>query len=354
MKNEILYVVMSDLDSNNINSGPSVRSYSMLKEFENLDADVDVVYGSNPKERYEKVKSLIAKKKSYKYCYIESRVGVTRFYDTLVLILLKNSIRPLKIGFYYRDMYWKYGINLSNGRLKQSFVPLMNKVYLKLIDNVCNVIYVQSEAFKEALQPLVKKADILLLPPGCEKMVCNDFTQEDAFYVGEIDSVFSGVELLIQAFEIINIKTEINLNLVCRKYEYEENLFLKEVNHKFNWLKISHHNKATIGEVYQRSKVAIIPRSGNEYTKLCLPIKLFEYISQEKPIVAVNHGETADFINYNKLGLLSNDTPESLASCILEMFNNDKLHAEFKMNIKEYKKNNLWMNRIEHINETLN
>lgn len=251
-------------------------------------------------------------------------------------------------------MYWKYGINLSNGRLKQSFVPLMNKVYLKLIDNVCNVIYVQSEAFKEALQPLVKKADILLLPPGCEKMVCNDFTQEDAFYVGEIDSVFSGVELLIQAFEIINIKTEINLNLVCRKYEYEENLFLKEVNHKFNWLKISHHNKATIGEVYQRSKVAIIPRSGNEYTKLCLPIKLFEYISQEKPIVAVNHGETADFINYNKLGLLSNDTPESLASCILEMFNNDKLHAEFKMNIKEYKKNNLWMNRIEHINETLN
>ncbi|HDX9705113.1 glycosyltransferase [Bacillus thuringiensis] len=346
----ILYIVLSDIDPENLNSGPTVRSFAVLEEFRKTNNDVEMVYGSSAKERYRVFKEIMKKNKHYTYCYIESKVGVTRGYDSLIMLLLKLKVKPQKIGFYYRDMYWKYGIQVSTGNVKNKIVPWANRIYLKFVDFICDVVYGQSKSFCDALEDHIKKSDIKMLPPGCDDIEISNISSNEVLYVGEIDQQFSGIELLIDALIIANLNERVVLNLVCRKHEYEENQYLNEMNQRYDWIKISHHNKQTIKEVYKKSSLTIIPRSGNEYTKLCLPIKLFEYISYEKPIVAVNHGEVADFIAQHHLGLISNDTAEDLARKILLLLSENKVYLDIIKNIRNYKTHNKWSNRIEQIN----
>ena len=93
-----MYVILTDFDEKNTNSGPTVRSLAILKELEKL-SDLDIVYGKNSKERFNKFKSICNNNNAYDYCYIESRVGVTRLFDTYLLMLLRMKFKNIKIGF---------------------------------------------------------------------------------------------------------------------------------------------------------------------------------------------------------------------------------------------------------------
>ncbi|MFP7412676.1 glycosyltransferase [Priestia filamentosa] len=350
---KILYIVMSDIDLKNNNSGPTVRSLEILKQLKALHRDVDVIMAKNSKERWQQFK-LLDKDNVYDFCYIESKVGVTRYYDTLLLLFLKKKFRNLIVGLYYRDMYWKYGIQVSKGVIKNLFVPFVNKCYLKLLGNICDVIFGQSGDFCKSMEGIVSdKCELEILPPGCEEV---QELQKEAFgviYVGEIDSVFSGVELLIDSMRLVNHKQKVPLYLVCRKHEYDENTFLREANYKYEWLNIEHHTKETIGEVYSKANLAMIPRYKSEYTKLCMPIKLFESISYELPIVAVQHGETTRFIEESNIGLITNTNPNQIADSILRLISDRDLRGEMIDNLKIAKEKNSWTNRVREISRVL-
>ncbi|WP_158664675.1 glycosyltransferase [Bacillus mycoides] len=343
-----LYIILTDFDEKNTNSGPTVRSLAILEELKKLN-NVDVIYGQNSKERFDRFRSLCSKNVAYDYCYIESKVGVTRFFDTYMLMLLKIKLKNTKIGFYYRDMYWKYGIQVSKGKIKNKFVPLVNKMYLKFIDIVTDVVYCQSVSFGDSLKQEIKRSEIELLPPGCEAITPVNILNNEVIYVGEIDLHFSGIDLLIDSLELVNKNHKVKLNIVCRKKEYEESEYLKEANQKYEWLNVSHHNKQTIEEVYNKSAIAIIPRSGNEYTKLCLPIKLYEYITFEKPIVAVNHGETGRFIQEYKVGVACTEKKDDIANSILSLLMEETCFIEAKNRVKMCKEENLWSQRAKKI-----
>lgn len=352
----VLYVILSNIDNNN--SGPSVRSLSILNAFKRINGnELDVIKGKNSRERYEQLKRLIKKGQIYDFCYIESRVGVTRYLDTKLLLALKQKLKINKIGIYYRDMYWNYNIFFSENKLRNMLIPIANKLYLKFLASICDVFFVQSESFKRALRNfLPTTTQIELLPPGCENIkVSHSEAPEtmEAIYVGEIDPIFSGVDLLIETFKIINQRQKLCLNLVCRENEYKINLDLQKANNMYDWLKISHHTKSNIGEVYNRADVAIIPRSGNEYTKLCLPVKLFEYISYERPVIAVNHGEVSQFISKTGIGVVTNDNPVDFANSILNIINSKKKYMEVVTNIKKLKQKSTWEQRVIDIKKIL-
>lgn len=230
----------------------------------------------------------------------------------------------------------------------------MNKVYLKFIDIVTDVVYCQSSSFRDSLKQDIKRSKIELLPPGCEAIVPENVINNEVIYVGEIDFRFSGIDLLIDSLELVNQTQDIKLNIVCRREEYEESEYLKEANRKYKWLDISHHNKQTIEKIYNKSAIAIIPRSGNEYTKLCLPIKLYEYITFEKPIVAVNHGETGKFIEKYKVGIACTEKKEDIANSILSLLMDDTYFMQIKNKVKICKEENLWSQRAKKIITSLN
>ena len=110
----------------------------------------------------------------------------------------------------------------KQGKIKNKFVPIVNKVYLKFIDIVTDVVYCQSSSFRDSLKQDIKRSKIELLPPGCEAIVPENVINNEVIYVGEIDFRFSGIDLLIDSLELVNQTQDIKLNIVCRREEYEE------------------------------------------------------------------------------------------------------------------------------------
>ncbi|TFJ44433.1 hypothetical protein CKN73_02540 [Carnobacterium divergens] len=350
---KVLYIILTDINNNNLNSGPTVRSMTIKKELEKKYKQIDIIQGANAKERFEIFKQLKKENADYDYCYIESRVGVTRWKDTKILRSLKD-LKIKKIALYYRDMYWAFNIKTSKGTLKNLLVPFINKHYVRFLNDVCDVIFVQSESFKNELLQFIPKSTINLLPPGCDDIDEPLLVKKGALYVGEVDERFSGIELLLETFKHINEhQDQAILNIVCRKEEYDKNTKLINMNEEYQWLSIFHCSKETIKEVYDKSSITIIPRNGEEYTKLCLPIKLFEYISFEKPIVSIDHGEVGKFIEENKVGITTKGTKEDFSEKILDLLKDEDTFNFYKEKIKEYKKTNMWSNRIELIHSIL-
>ncbi|MED4635285.1 glycosyltransferase [Peribacillus frigoritolerans] len=353
---KILFVIMSDILPGKNFSGPTVRSLEMLKEFRYKHETVDVIIGENPKERFRQFQGLDANQ-NYEYCYIELKVGVTRFYDTLLISFLRKKFKNIKIGMYYRDMYWAYNINFNGGKIRSFFVPIVNKLHLKFLVKNGDVIFGQSNSFSKKMKEFIPKSNkckFAILPPGCETVEINESPPSAVIYVGEIDNVFSGIELLIESMKLVNLQREVNLNLVCRSNEYNNNNFLIEANKQFNWLNIHHATKETINKIYNKSSVAVIPRYKDEYTKICLPIKLFEYISFELPIISVDHGEVSRFITEYQIGYISSKEPMDFANMILKMINmKEKENDHLQLNLKRCKEENMWKSRIEKIDEIL-
>ncbi|ALS35883.1 glycosyltransferase involved in cell wall biosynthesis [Enterococcus rotai] len=349
----VLYIILTDINNNNLNSGPTVRSMTIRKELEKKYKKVDVIQGENASERFKIFYQLRKKKTVYDYCYIESRVGVTRWTDTKLLFLLKK-LNIGQIALYYRDMYWAYKIKVSTGTLKNFLVPFVNKRYIHFLNKICDVIFVQSETFKKELLKYIPNATVELLPPGCDDIDEPLFTEKAALYVGELANQFSGIDLLLDVFSYINRSEErVRLNIVCRKEEYDENLRLIKMNEMCQWLSIFHCSKETIKEVYDKSSVTIIPRNGDEYTKLCLPVKLFEYISFEKPIISIDHGEVGEFIKEKQIGIVTDHTKEEFAEKIIDLMEDREKYLFYKEKIREYKKNNMWSNRVDMIDTIL-
>ncbi|MGG0744649.1 glycosyltransferase [Priestia megaterium] len=351
---KVLYIIMNDIYPGQNHSGPTVRSLEVLKEIKNKHDKVDVIIGETPRERWGKFKCLHSNNE-YDFCYIELKVGVTRYYDTLLLLSLKKKFKNLKVGMYYRDMYWAYGIHISKGYFKNLFVPLANKLQLKFLSTIADVIFGQSKSFCAQMAPLISsKCKLEVLPPGCEYVSSPEINSAGVIYVGEIDQVFSGVELLIESMRLVNKKQYTPLYLVCRKHEYEESILIQESNEKYDWLNIEHHTKETIGAAYSKASIAIIPRYKNQYTKLCLPIKLFEYITYELPIIAVKHGEVSDFIEDNNIGFVTSPDAEEIADKVLELLNNDCIGNALNDSLVKAKSNHSWTERVNTITKILN
>lgn len=330
-----------------------MRSSIIKKELEKKYDSIDVVVGQNTEEREKAFEVIKRKNNDYDFCYIESKVGVTRYKDTKILYSLK-SLKIKRIGIYYRDMYWAYKIKTSEGKFKNLMIPTINSWYLKLLDKICDVIFVQSDSFKYELLKFIPNSKVLLLPPGCDNIKVLDVHNHSILYVGEVDNRFSGIDLLLDTLKYINNEHDkVTLNIVCREEEFISNKTLLEIANSYTWINIYHNTKKNIDEIYNISSIAVIPRSGDEYTKLCLPIKLFEYISFEKPIIAIDHGEVGEFIRNNQIGLTANGNKEEFAKQIIDLLDNADSYAFYKEQISLYKEKNLWSNRIEFIETSL-
>lgn len=81
---------------------------------------------------------------------------------------------------------------------------------------------------------------------------------------------------------------------------------------------------------------------------------MYEYITFEKPIVAVNHGETGKFIEKYKVGIACTEKKEDIANSILSLLMDDTYFMQIKNKVKICKEENLWSQRAKKIITSLN
>ena len=103
-----------------------------------------------------------------------------------------------------------------------------------------------------------------------------------------------------------------------------------------------------------KSDLAIIALLKNVYNDIVIPVKMFEYISHGLPIVATNCTETANFVTHNRVGLITEDNPQSLAEKILHLVNDPELYRELRDNARHTLENgNMWTDRAKFVAEQL-
>jgi glycosyltransferase involved in cell wall biosynthesis len=171
-------------------------------------------------------------------------------------------------------------------------------------------------------------------------------------YVGGISSRY-GINILLDAFDLVNKKQRLELIIVCRKNEYNvlDSSTIEKI--KRNWIKVYHVSGDDLKDLYYKSDFGIIPRLKDDYNIIAMPVKLFEYLSYGIPIVATNCLEMEKFINKHQCGVICEDNSKSLAEAISKI--NNKEYYEILCNNAQgtILDGNLWADRVKSIVEIM-
>ncbi|MDR1564695.1 MAG: glycosyltransferase [Oscillospiraceae bacterium] len=349
---KILYI--THVDMQDMQSGSSVRPVKMLEAFKELGWQVDLISGfSNPanfKARGKTLKHWISKiknqpAKAYEFCYIEPPAGPMLHPLDLSLIKLLHK-KGIPTALFYRDAYWK----LANWYGRREALPKMwliksiQRFEWGLFQKHCTILYGPTQSFCEAVKA---KRELKPLPPAGAKRAQTASSKPDkrrVIYAGQATEE-SGVPLLIKAMELVNREINAELELVCRKAEFES-LDIKPAP----WLHVHHISGRELEALYLSCDVAVIPRKYDYYMSIAMPVKLPEYISYGLPVVAVDVLETKKFIEKYNIGIVCTEQAESLAQAIIKMYSDEQQYKEYHQNaLNALESENLWVHRAEQI-----
>ena len=347
MNKNVLYITF--VDFNEQKSGSSVRPKKIYDAFLEEGYDVTLLTGLQTRklERWKRCFFYYRniRKRTYDFCYVEPPAGPIFNLSDHLLLLYISKVKKIPIGLFYRDAYWKFADWYQLKGIKRFVINIMHKFDWIIIKKTCKRIFFPTKTMGDLFDFYDKKA----LPPGCELITVEKKSNKDVelIYVGGLSEEYGG-KLLLEVLEKVNQKRKINLHLVCRK---EESSLLELYKDK-PWLNVYHSSGQELKDIYSKVNLAIIPRKIDFYMDFAMPVKLFEYISYELPIVATNCKEVANFINNNKIGVVVEDNIESLSEVLLNI--NIKDILRYTENVRVVKENSTWNNRVEEISKLRN
>lgn len=334
-----------------LNSGSRVRPYKMYNAFLKLGYTVDLIAGT-PKERIAKYKEVLSARKNYSFCYAEaSPYPLNPVYDYRILLGIRRLGIP--IGIYYRDAYWKFKDYFHFKGLKRIELLFRYQLDMFLFSRTASVMFFPTNSLLKIIK--FTNSKIVLPPAGEHSPIKREFKLPlKAVYVGGITYRY-GIKIMLQALALVNRdKLRFNLELVCRKREFE--VLPKDIQRmaQVPWIKVSHVSGDTLKEVYSRSHIALIPLIKDSYNDLAFPVKLFEYLSFGLPIVATNCNEMSNFIEANECGIVCKDDGQSLANALNLLSNDiDKLKQLSCQAERTITNGNLWEDRVKLVARVL-
>lgn len=344
MNKNILYITFVDFSEQK--SGSSVRPKKIYDAFLEEGYKVTLLTGlqNRKAERWKNVWNFFKKirVKDYVFCYIEPPAGpIFNFCDHLLFLYIAR-IKKIPTGLFYRDAYWKFADWYDAKGIKRSIINTMHKFDWFIIKHTCKRVYFPTKTMGDLFDFKDKEP----LPPACENLSIQSEIKEsiELIYVGGMSEQYGG-PLLLQALNRVNISKKMNLHLVCRKEEKDK---LADYIDK-EWLKVYHVSGEELKDVYKKANVSIIPRKIDFYMDFSMPVKLFEYISYELPVISTKCKEVANFINKNEIGKVSMDNVDALYECLINITMEDI--DKYSEIIKEVKKNNTWSKRVEQISK---
>lgn len=351
---KLLYITYIDFDEKG-KSGSSVRPQKMYKAFLQLGLDVKLLecQQNKFKERRKKVKEILEwlESNTPDICYIESPSGpIFNFID--LGLIRKIHKKHVPIGFYMRDFFWLLPEQEQKkvGMIKKFMLHILMRAELIYIKKFCDILYLPTKSIANIFSNN-NFDNIKLLPPASEKIEIyrNENFEKTCIYVGGI-SLSYGSDILIEAFKRLNMGQNIyNLILVCREKEYKN--FFYNLS-KYPWLKVAHVSGEDLKKYYTIAEVGIIPIRKTLYNNLTISVKTFEYIGYGLPIITTNTVEMGKIVSENKIGIVCEDNPESLANAIEKFFSCDN-RSEMLRNVENVAQKNTWECRAKQVVDEL-
>lgn len=342
-------------------SGSSIRPQKIYDALKKRNINIYMLTGmigkKHRKIRLENIRKVYdwLKNNTPDYCYIESP-GTSIIHKADRRLITEIHKLGIPIGYFYRDVYYKFPEILNNGSKSKSIINLIKFYYHrfqifrdeKLLKGNVDVVFVPSDEIKKYL----KFKNMVSLPPAGEilELNFNNCCQKSLIYVGGISKRY-GVNLMLNAVEKANENTFIPLTIVCR--ENEKNAIDKKYLN-CRWLTIVHASGKELNKYYDTAAIGLLPLEKCIYNDFAIAVKLFEYMSYNIPIIATDCTEQKKIIETEKIGLICTYDAEDMAKKILKLYNNNELINYFKINIKKsLNTKNSWQHRIDTIEKCL-
>lgn len=340
-------------------SGSQIRPLKMLKAFQDIGYSVDIVMGDG-KERAKQIKRIknqINSGKKYNFLYSESSTYPTllasgklhAFFNPMLDFNFFKFCRKknIPIALFYRDIHWRFPhFKTKKSNIKRILFYLLYNIdlfyYKKNIDilflphmKMLDFIPLKFNTITSSLPPAAATKNVLFLQ--------NQFKPELSFlYIGGVGELYD-LRLFVKV--ISNFKNSFILCLRKKEWEINRDKYTIPSNVKI----VNNTSQSELDNLYLNSSVAVLFVRPSTYWSFAMPVKLFEYISYNKPIIAVKNTAAGDFIEKHDIGWSLEYSYNKLTELIHKIQKNTN-EIEFKTNnIKKIFRLNTWKARAEKV-----
>jgi glycosyltransferase involved in cell wall biosynthesis len=361
-KIEIIFYYPRNIQIRNV-SGGSIRPFRMISAFEKAGLIVHKVMGDFNKRKKainllkEKIKSNLIRPT---FVYIESSTMPLPFSSSTQFLphpfLEFNFLnwlkkRGVRIGLFYRDIYWKFPEwwkrqGLLRGILIWPVYYYELYRYIKLVD----ILFCPSLEFMNVILNYLKPRKCLLSAPGCD--INNNFIPSYPeghiilFYVGGCIPPIYDLSVVLKACK--KLKDKVDLKLCVRKEEWAKiQRYYKPYLDKN--IKVYHVSGTALKNLYLTSHIFIMPINKNKYRTLMMPIKLFESIGYSLPIIAGASSAAGRFIKDNNIGWTTDNNLNDLTYLLIKLIEDSNLIKSAVRNIRRIQLQNTWQSRADYI-----
>ena len=252
----------------------------------------------------------------------------------------------IKIGLFYRDVYWKFDVYKEKTNLIQRMIAIpLYKYDLRQYDKLVDYFYLPSKKMRPYANVVEKFAE---LPPGCEvnesviqyKREMADNKKLELFYVGGVGELYDIAKLL----KVVSNLSHVSLTVCCRENEWCEN---KERYKKYlnDNIQIVHKSGKELDKYYKKADVSLLYFSSEGYRSFAMPVKLFEYMGNLTPIIATKGSAAGAFVESNDIGWNISYDEKALENLLELIFNNRELLREKSNNLVSALNKNTWRAR---------
>lgn len=157
-----------------------------------------------------------------------------------------------------------------------------------------------------------------------------------ASYVGT-HGMAHGLDTILDAAEILKDNDLIVFLMVGDGAEKERLVAEKERRCLSNVIMQAQQPKAMMPKIWMLTDVSLVLLRKLDLFKTVIPSKIFESMAMNKPIILGVEGEVQDIIEESKAGLcIEPESAEQLASCLLELVEDQKKYNELKDQGRNY------------------
>jgi glycosyltransferase involved in cell wall biosynthesis len=235
--------------------------------------------------------------------------------DLLFMSLMRLMGRP--VGVYFRDAYQFFRDIYPRRYRRQLLTDLIWRVTMPMTRMVATHRFVPSAGLAEVM----RLKDPILLTPGADPETPNLGAGAEPLvaYVGG-NGWADGFDTLVEAVTLVRSEVpDARLLAVTAALSPERLARLPD------WVETRQAGRAEIPDLVKDARLFVIPRPITTYTDLAIPLKLWDYLSMGKPIVATEAVETAKILSASGGGIVTPATPRGLADGLLELLRDQEL-----------------------------
>jgi hypothetical protein len=340
--------------------GSQIRPQEILKAFIAEGHNVFIISGcsSNRKKKIKILKEKIRDGEIFHLCYGESTNQTfflsnknhfpVFFVDISLFRILKSNNIPS--GIFYRDAYWCFNNLRPLSNFKYFVKFIFHRIEWKILTKYFSVIFLPTLSILEILPKVNSNFQTKQLPPGHNdpylKKSSSTPTKLKILYVGGIKPPYYDISNILNN----SLGGNAEVTICTRKEEweiYKLNCPLISSN-----IKIVHKSGNDLAELYNSSNIFIDLRKGNTYLNMAMPIKYFEAIGYEKPIICFSGSEISNFIIKNQIGWSINSISE-LNVLIQQIIENEDELKKKQERLRIIKQYHTWRYRSKQIISSL-